>query len=200
MASFFRRKFTFLRIVGFLVLILFVLFFIYFHQNDFLSPKSESEIVITYADNISSAHQKLIDEFNLLNQGSIRVEPIDLPFNKFSTNERKELLARSLRSKSKKIDLFAVDLIWSARFSKWSEPLSKYISKNDTTKLVKQALESCIFNDEVVALPIYIDVGLMYYRKDLLKKIPNYKEIERKLIEGITWKEFIKSKEILRSR
>jgi multiple sugar transport system substrate-binding protein len=32
------------------------------------------------------------------------------PFQKFSTNERKELLTRSLRSKSDRIDIFSVDL------------------------------------------------------------------------------------------
>ncbi|MFZ0389012.1 MAG: hypothetical protein WAN36_01025, partial [Calditrichia bacterium] len=55
---------------------------------------------IHFADNISSAHNKLIARFNEEYRGRIQVVPIDLPFSKFSTNERKELLARSLRSKS----------------------------------------------------------------------------------------------------
>ncbi|MFZ1288940.1 MAG: extracellular solute-binding protein [Melioribacteraceae bacterium] len=152
---------------------------------------SSNEVIITYADNISPAHQNLIDKFNKLNKGKIKIEPINLPFSKFSTNERKELLTRSLRSKSKKLDIFAVDLIWSARFAKWSEPLDKYIMIQDTAKLLKQALESCRIKNHLVALPIYIDVGIMYYRKDLLKKLPNFLEIEEKLNNGISWNDFI---------
>ncbi|MBK7107263.1 MAG: extracellular solute-binding protein [Ignavibacteriae bacterium] len=152
---------------------------------------SSNEITITYADNISPAHLHIIEKFNKLNKGKIKIEPLNLPFSKFSTNERKELLARSLRSKSKKLDIFAVDLIWSARFAKWSEPLDKYISPNDTAKLLKQALESCRLKNHLVALPIYIDVGIMYYRKDLLKQIPNSLEIEEKIKNGISWDEFI---------
>ncbi|MBK8947053.1 MAG: extracellular solute-binding protein [Ignavibacteriae bacterium] len=152
---------------------------------------AQNEVVITYADNISSAHLNLINKFNKLHKGKIKIEPINLPFSKFSTNERKELLARSLRSKSKKLDIFAVDLIWSARFAKWAEPLDKFITPNDTAKLLNQSLESCIFKNHLVALPMYIDVGIMYYRKDLLKQIPNYLDVEEKIKSGISWEDFI---------
>lgn len=152
---------------------------------------SQNEVVITYADNISKAHLNLINKFNNLHKGKIKIEPINLPFSKFSTNERKELLARSLRSKSKKLDIFAVDLIWSARFAKWAEPLDKFIIPQDTAKLLNHALESCILKNHLVALPIYIDVGIMYYRRDLLKQIPNYLEVEEKIKNGISWEEFI---------
>lgn len=141
--------------------------------------KNDSEIVITYADNISSAHKYLIEKFNKINKGKIRIEPIDLPFSKFSTNERKELIARSLRSKSKKLDIFAVDLIWTARFAKWAEPLDKYVTPNDTTDILSQPLESCKFNNHLFALPIYLDIGTIFYRKDLIKQIPNYKAFEK---------------------
>jgi multiple sugar transport system substrate-binding protein len=171
------------------IIILFLTFFLLPFKFDNVLAKEE--VVISYADNISSTHQFIVDKFNEEYKGRIRVETIDLPFEKFSTNERKELLIRSLRSKSEKLDIFAVDLIWLARFAKWAEPLDKYIVENDTLSLLDQALESCIFGNHLVALPMYLDIGVMYYRKDLLKKIPNYPKIERKLKEGITWKDFI---------
>lgn len=154
----------------------------------------ESEIVITYADNISPAHKYLIAMFNKMNKGKIRIEPIDLPFSKFSTNERKELITRSLRSKSKKMDIFAVDLIWTARFAKWAEPLDKYVTSKETSLILKQPLESCKFNNQLYALPIYLDIGTLFYRKDLIKQIPNYKDFENKLLSGISWNEFIDSR------
>ncbi|RKY50187.1 MAG: hypothetical protein DRP92_08075, partial [Candidatus Neomarinimicrobiota bacterium] len=62
-------------------------------------------IKIYYADNISEAHRKIMDEFNRVNKGKIEVVAVDLPFTKFNTNERKEILARALRSKSSVIDV-----------------------------------------------------------------------------------------------
>ncbi|MCB9069591.1 MAG: hypothetical protein H6629_17535 [Calditrichae bacterium] len=67
---------------------------------------------IYFVDNISQAHSELINRFNAEYSGRIEVVPVDLPFEKFSTNERKQLLAKSLRSKSDRIDVFAIDLIW----------------------------------------------------------------------------------------
>src|SRR5512140_3173445 len=84
-----------------------------------LSNDRQEPTRVYFADNISKAHRVIIAEFNKRHAGSIEVVPVDLPFDKFSTNERKELLARSLRSKSDKIDIFAVDLIWVPRFARW---------------------------------------------------------------------------------
>lgn len=87
-------------------------------------------VKLYYVDNISETHQRLIDRFNQRYAGRIEVIPVNLPFSKFSTNERKEILARSLRSKSERIDVFAVDIIWTQRFAKWSHPLDAYFDES----------------------------------------------------------------------
>lgn len=167
-----------------------ILFYIY----DYFKLKnrdSQSVTQIFFADNISLAHQKLIARFNAEYQGRIEVIPIDLPFSKFSTNERKELLARSLRSKSDRIDVFAVDLIWVPRFARWGEPLGMYIPVNERSRLLESALQSCYVEEQLVAVPFYIDVGMMYYRRDLLEWLPDYPQLSEKLKSAITWEEFI---------
>ena len=121
----------------------------------------------------------LIDRFNDNYKDEIEVIPINLPFSKFSTNERKELLARSLRSKSDLIDVFAVDLIWSARFAKWVHPLDNLLDSSDLNNLLSYSLESCYYKGNLVAVPLYIDVGLMYYRKDLIKKYPDSQQAKQ---------------------
>jgi len=146
---------------------------------------------IYFADNISSAHQSVIDRFNKKFEGKIKVIPIDLPFLKFSTNERKELLTRALRSKSERIDVFAVDLIWVPRFAKWCQPLDEFFPDVKSDGFLAYAMESCIVDDYLAAVPFYIDVSMMYYRIDLLKKIPNYKKLIPKLESSITWEEFL---------
>jgi multiple sugar transport system substrate-binding protein len=160
----------------------------------FLMSKPESKKDYTkvfFADNISSAHTKLIQKFNREYKNNIEVVPINLPFSKFTTNERKELLARALRSKSDRIDVFAVDLIWVPRFARWAEPLDLYFPSRERDNILEYALQSCYSNGNLVAMPLYIDVGLIYYRKDILQSLRGYEQIKTKVENSLTWEEFI---------
>jgi multiple sugar transport system substrate-binding protein len=146
---------------------------------------------VYFADRISTAHTKIINRFNELHRGRIEVVPVDLPFDKFSTNERKELLARSLRSRSDRLDIFSVDLIWVERFARWCEPLDQYFPPEQRKDIIPVALESCFHETTLVAMPLHIDIGLMYYRQDLLRALPDAESVEARLRESISWPEFI---------
>ena len=158
------------------------------------SSKKSDVIEIYFADRVTAAHKILIDKYNKLNEGKIKVIPIDFPNFDFSTNERKEMLARSLRGRGDGIDLFAVDLIWVQRFAKWCEPLDKYFSDDEKGKILKSALESCYYEGELVAVPLDLVQGVIYYREDLLKRFKGGDNIIRRINNDITWNEFIKLK------
>ena len=117
--------------------------------------------------------------------------PISLPFTKFSTNERKVLLARSFRSKGDEIDVFAIDLIWGSRFARWADPLERYFPKPYLEQILSYSLQSCYIDGKLMAIPFYVDVGLMYYRKDLVARFPAALHLEERLHEGITWQEVL---------
>jgi len=163
-------------------------------------PEANRVAEIYYAGDISYAHQLMINEFNKEYEGKIEVIPIDLSFKEFTTNDRKELIARALRNKSDKFDLFSVDQIWIKRFAKWGESLNNYISQAEIKSMLPEPLMSCYSNDTLVALPINIDVGIMYYRVDLLEKLKSYNQIISKLDDTITWDDFIKLGQKLNSK
>lgn len=167
-----------------------ILFILYKAPRIFTSDKLDA-VKIYYADNISSAHQKMISLFNEKYKGRIEIVAIDLPFSKFTTNERKEILARSLRSKTDRMDVFAIDLIWGPRFAKWSFDLSPYFSDLQLQKYTDHALTSCLYNDKLISIPFYTDVGLMYYRKDILEKFGFTEKDFEKINASISWEEFI---------
>jgi multiple sugar transport system substrate-binding protein len=161
-----------------------------FWGNGFFQPNHNPK-KIYFADNISPAHKILIEIFNKEHAGKIEVIPIDLPFEKFSTNERKELLIRYLRSKSDRVDVFSVDRIWVPRFAKWTEPLNRYVTLPQRETIIEPALKTCYYKDNLVALPSYIDLGMLYVNTEYLKKLPDYISIKNKLENFITWDEFI---------
>jgi multiple sugar transport system substrate-binding protein len=179
--------------VSIITILFAVLLFLFYYLMTFKfrNIKEDSIVEIYYADNISPGHQLLIDNFNEINKNRIKVTPIDLPFSKFSTNERKELFTRSLRSKSKKLDVFAVDLVWVYRFAKWSEPLNDYLTDSEINQFQDFALQSCYYNNTLAALPMFSDISIMLYREDLLKKVNDHHTIINKLNSSITWEDFI---------
>ena len=184
----FNKYYLTISLISVLLIIL-----IFYSSSSFISSNNDKKLVVIYfADNISVAHQKIINNFNKKHEGKIKVVPIDLPFIKFSTNERKELLTRSLRSKSDRIDVFAVDLIWVKRFTKWSLNLDNFFSQSQLNKYIPYSLESCYSDNSLYAVPMYIDISTMFYRDDLLKKYPNYNVIKSQLDSSITWEDFIK--------
>lgn len=172
-----------------LVMVLFaayiIVFFLTQHHSD------TGVIKIYFADRVTAAHKILIDQYNQKMKGKVEVVPIDFPNFDFSTNERKEILARSLRGTGDGIDLFAVDVIWVQRFAKWCEPLDQYLTDSEKSRLLEAPLKSCYYKGELVALPLDFVQGVMYYREDLLKNLKNGPEILQKIKRGITWEEFI---------
>ncbi len=156
-----------------------------------LRHSKKEAVKIYYADNISPAHQRIITQFNDRYVGQIEVIPVNLPFRKFNTNERKELITRALRSRAGKMDVFAVDQIWVPRFTKWAAPLTKYFPEKEIVGILPYALTTCYSGPQLVCVPLYIDIGVLYYRRDILESLPDHSRIEETLAASITWNQFI---------
>lgn len=165
-----------------------------------IQREKDPVIEIYFADRITAAHQVLIDRYNALNAGKVRVIPTDFPNDDFSTNERKEILARSLRGEGDGIDLFAVDVIWVARFAKWCEPLGNYFTQEELNKISTISLQACYSDSQLVAIPFVRDQGVLFYREDLLRTVPGGPAMIRRLNKGISWEEFTEFKRTLSDR
>lgn len=175
-----------LGLLAVIVLVYVAVFYLLAHRQD----KSVTEIY--FADRITEAHRILIDKYNAEHAGSIKVVPIDFPNPDFSTDTRKEVLARSLRGEDDAIDLLAVDVIWVHRFAKWCEPFGKYFSEEERKRILPTALRTCYHEGELVAIPLDLALAVMYYREDLLKSLPGGEEAIGKIEKGMTWPGFLK--------
>lgn len=89
------------------------------------------------------------------------------------SDQRREELVVPLRSGQPDPDVFLMDVVWVAQLaaSDWLEPLSPFAEKDDLSldpffgDVVELADR---YRGELVALPVYVDGGLLYYRVDLL--------------------------------
>jgi multiple sugar transport system substrate-binding protein len=177
-------------LITILISIISIIFFIYSPFQINLFPENAVK-KLYYVDNISDAHQKIIQKFNAKYKGEIEVVPVNLPFYNFTTNDRKEILTRSLRSRSDGIDIFAVDLIWIPRFAKWGYSMDKRFDNKILSNVNGMALKACYHNNNLIAFPLFLDLGILYYRKDLIQKLVNGPSIEKKIQNSLSWDEFI---------
>jgi multiple sugar transport system substrate-binding protein len=161
-------------------------------QVFFSAHRRKGVTKLYFADKMSEAHRVLIEEYNRLHAGELEVVPVDFPNVDFTTNERKEVLARLLRGEGEGIDLFAVDPIWVQRFQRWSEPLDQYFKKAELEDITDEALHSCYKDGKLVAIPFGVVRGVLFYREDLLRSLPHGNKIIDEVNRGITWQEFVR--------
>jgi multiple sugar transport system substrate-binding protein len=92
-----------------------------------------------------------------------------------ATEQRKQGLVLALESRQPDPDVFLMDIIWITQFvrSGWLEPLDGYF--RGASLHPQQFFPSVVekvdrHNDRYYALPAFLDVGVLYYRTDLLER------------------------------
>lgn len=85
------------------------------------------------------------------------------------STERLTLFQQHLAAGSSNIDIYQVDVVWPGLLYKHFEDLREYISAEQLNRFFPQLIENNTVNGKLVALPWFVQVGFLYYRKDLLE-------------------------------
>ena len=118
----------------------------------------------------SGTIQAVIDKFNQQNEGQISVRWKKM--DRLSNNYYRQL-ASDFNVESGEIEVFSTDVPWTAEFSrrKWVQELSKEFYRDYTPEdFLKNTLKSTYYNYRMWGVPWYTDIGLLFYRRDLLEK------------------------------
>jgi multiple sugar transport system substrate-binding protein len=131
--------------------------------------KAANEVVFASARFSGSVSlQSYVDAYNK-SQNKYHATFRELPPPSSSTEVHQQL-AQSLRRQDGSIDVFTQDVIWIAEFAGagWAQPLDSMISPQERAQYFPSLIEACTYQNRFTALPLYVDAGLLYYRKDLL--------------------------------
>lgn len=102
------------------------------------------------------------------NGKDVDVEIITLPR---ASNECFSLYQQLLFSKQCDLDIILLDIAWVGSFVNHLEDLSQYKIVQENRKQYFKSIDETINVDgKLIALPMYADVGVMFYRIDLLEK------------------------------
>jgi multiple sugar transport system substrate-binding protein len=80
-----------------------------------------------------------------------------------------------LRARSGSVDVFPMDIVWPAEFGAngWTVPLDDKWPASDRANYLPGPLQGCTYNGKLWAAPTRTDVGLIYYRTDVISTPPN---------------------------
>ena len=159
--------------------------------------KKESLSIDTEDDTVVIACGMVAQEFEACEKGvalwcaktgkKAKVVPVPM-----GSNEKLTLFQQHLAAESPDIDIYPIDVIWPGLLANHLVDLTPYVSGALRKQYIPQIIQSATVNGKIVALPLYVQVGLLYYRKDLLEKynlpVPvSWEELEttsRKIMEG----------------
>lgn len=110
--------------------------------------------------------QQQIKVFEAQNPG-IKVVLMPMPN---SSTARYNLYVTYLSAGMPQPDVLMLDVIWPPAFANFLVNLNPYFPKSELKDFFQGAVRADTWNGKLVAMPWFIDAGLLYYRKDLLKK------------------------------
>ena len=107
---------------------------------------------------------KIIAQF--IEETGIQVELIAGPE---SATERIALYTEMLEQESNEFDVYQIDVIWPGTLAEHFLDLTPHLQQEATTHF-PAIIENNTVNGRLIAMPFFTDVGLLYYRSDLLAK------------------------------
>jgi multiple sugar transport system substrate-binding protein len=89
-----------------------------------------------------------------------------------STDEQHQFYVINLEGGSSDFDVMSMDVIWVPEFAKagWLRDISHLLGSQKRKDFFPGPMQAVTYRDRLYAVPWYIDAGVLYYRKDLLRK------------------------------
>ena len=112
--------------------------------------------------------ERLIAEFEAQNPGLKVVRDI----GPHSSTEFHDLVAQKFKNRDHEMDVFFMDVIWPAEFASagWALPLDRFFPADGRKQFLPAAVRANTYRGAIYGVPLFVDAGLLYYRKDLLQK------------------------------
>jgi trehalose/maltose transport system substrate-binding protein len=85
-------------------------------------------------------------------------------------NERLALYQQLLAAGSADIDVFQIDVVWPGTLASHLIDLKQYIPPEELSDHFNTLITNDTVDGKLVAVPFFVDAGLLYYRQDLLDK------------------------------
>jgi len=142
---------------------------IFFLSLPTASPGQETQIrFVTWRPDPAWVWDQAIADFEAQNPGLKVVREV----GPHSSTEFHDLVTQKLRNRDPHMDVFFMDVIWPAEFAAagWALPLDRFFPAGEQEKFLQVPILADTYQGRTYGVPVFVDAGLLYYRKDLLEK------------------------------
>ncbi|HEY0756007.1 MAG TPA: ABC transporter substrate-binding protein [Ktedonobacteraceae bacterium] len=135
------------------------------------STGGPTTIVWQTENDTSNTYSTLVDNYNKTNKDNVHVVWHNGPSD---TSTLITLYDNTLRARSASFDVLNIDVVWPAQFasSGWTVDLTSRWPASDRANYLHGPIASCTYNGQVVAAPLRTDLGILYYRTDIISTAP----------------------------
>ncbi len=135
------------------------------------SSSGPTTVIWQTENDTSNSYPAIVDGYNKTNKDNVHVIWHNGPSD---TSTLITLYDNTLRARSASFDVFNIDVVWPAQFSTqgWTLDLSSKWPASDRANYLPGPIKSCTYNGAVVAAPMRTDLGVLYYRKDIVSTPP----------------------------
>ena len=128
-----------------------------------------TELYFTAPPDPSGTTSKLINKFNEKNKGKYKIL---FQEGNADTGQRLDKLRTQFQAGGENLDIILGDVIWTAELAEsgWISDLSDRFPKSRQQAFLPGSVEAITYEGKPYGMPWFTDTGLLYYRKDLLKK------------------------------
>lgn len=154
-----------------------------------IHAKETKPLVIT-CDSLGKKKEECIKSVHAFeSETGIKVTVVEMPTG---SSNRLAWILPQLASQSSDIDIYLVDTTWPGMLANHFIDLKPYISEETLKQYHPSLINNNTVDGKLIAMPWYIDMGLLFYRKDLLDKY--------KLPVPTTWKELESTAKIIQDK
>jgi trehalose/maltose transport system substrate-binding protein len=131
-----------------------------------------TNIVWQSENDTSGTYPAIVDAYNKSNKDNVHVTWHNGPSG---TGDILTIYDNTLRARSGSIDVMSIDVVYPAEFASngWTVPLDSRWPASDRANYLPGPIKSCTYNGQVVAAPMRTDLGVLYYRTDIVSTAPN---------------------------
>ena len=136
-----------------------------------VQARSIETVSFLMAAPFADATQDLVKQFNREHRGDISLQVVRGPLE---TEAMSDLAISSLLLGKAPFDGLLMDVTWLSKYAAagWMQPLEDYFSETDVASLAIGAREGNSYDEHLYRWPMNADMGLLYYRTDLMEQPP----------------------------
>ncbi len=125
----------------------------------------------------SGTYPTIVDAYNKSNKDGVHVMWHNGPSG---TGNILTIYTTALRAHNSSFDVMSIDVVYPAEFASngWTVDLTPKWSASDRANYLQGPIKSCTYQGKVVAAPLRTDLGVLYYRTDIISTPPKtYEEM-----------------------